>query len=97
MSKIYFVQYSGPYVGTDTADIVVANDEQDAVDQCYAAAVEWYEGFLETYEDGSPEDWVEPEVDIWAEEYDPEKHDGLWPGGNPSEDFINQLKQQLKD
>jgi hypothetical protein len=95
MLKIYAVFYSGPCVGTDNMELIVAKSETEAVDLMWDTACDWYQNW--TNEDDYDEDGnLIDGPDVWAEVYDPEKHDGLHPGGPPSEKYIDELKKQLK-
>lgn len=75
--KKWIVQYDAGMCGTDMAVAVLAIDEDSAVRQCSDEADDWFWNFNEDEDD----DGMEPEINIWAEEYDPKKHDMLKPGG----------------
>lgn len=74
MYNIYYVQYRAGFCGTDAAELIIAKSEDDAVEQMYATAQDWAEGFSRFNDD---EEDYEADVDIGAELYNPEKHDGI--------------------
>lgn len=95
MKKIYAVFFSGPCVGTDTMELVVAKSEEEAIELMLPEAIDWYGNWA--HEDDYDEDGnLVDGPDIWAEEYNPEEHDGKYPGGYPSADFIAYLKDEVK-
>ena len=72
----YVVFWNAGICGTDAnSGVQEFENEQEAVDAYYTEAMEWAEnwpvGEDETWED------MEQRIEIWAEEYDPEKHDGV--------------------
>ncbi len=73
----YIVQWNAGMCGTDEADCCMAEDGDAAVEMFVDTAWEHYYSFKEMDEDEGFDD----ELDIWAEEYDPEKHDGLCVNG----------------
>lgn len=72
--KTYVVHYSAGVCGTDRNEKVEADSEEDAVEQIEDTAWDWREQFADEEEDLE----IEPELDIYAELYDPAKHDGLF-------------------
>jgi hypothetical protein len=97
LKQIYAVGYSGQYVGTDALDLVVAESVDEAIELMTPTAYEWYENW--TDEDDYDEDGelLTEGPDIWAEVYDPDKHDCLMPGGGPSEKYIAQLRMECEE
>jgi hypothetical protein len=78
----YVVFYSAGLCGTDmNSGIVEYDSAEKAIEDWYSTALDWTEemqllhgGFSEEeMEEFDPEQYVE----CWAEEYNPEKHDGL--------------------
>lgn len=72
MMQTYVVYYSAGMCGTDMWEKVEADSEDDAVKQLEPTAWDWRDQFADEEED----EMVEPELDIYAELYDPAKHDG---------------------
>lgn len=71
--KKYVVFWHAGMCGTDcNSGVVEFDNETQAIDAFYSEADDWFWQFNEE------EDFkdIEPEIDIWAEEYNPEKHDG---------------------
>lgn len=67
----FVVQYHAGMCGTDVATLVEADSADEAVEQVVSDAWDWYWNFNDEDED------IEPELDIWAETYNPEKYDGI--------------------
>lgn len=75
--KKYIVQYChAQVVGTDMAESCLAENEQKAAEMFYDTARNWADDFSDPIEDDEQFD-EECNWECWAEEYDPEKHDGL--------------------
>lgn len=71
----YVVFWDTDIVGTqDHSGIVEYDSEQEAIDDFYPVAMDWASNWQD--EDESEEELAE-RVEIWVEEYDPEKHDGV--------------------
>jgi hypothetical protein len=96
LKQIYAVGYSGPCVGTDSLELVVAKSAGDAIEIMTPTAYDWYENW--TNEDDYDEDgYIIEGPDIWAEVYDPDKHDSIIPGGIPSEKYIAELRKECEE
>lgn len=66
--------------GTDMIEKVQAANEHDAVCMMEDTAWEWFWQFNDAYDPENEDDCtsingIEAELPIWAEEYDPKKHD----------------------
>jgi hypothetical protein len=71
----YVVFWDAGLCGTEhNSGIVEYDTEWEAIQDHWGEAVEWAQNWQE--EDQSDEE-LEEQVSIWAEEYDPEKHDGV--------------------
>ena len=71
----YVVCYNAGVVGTDVAvltDDNVYNSAKEAVDAYTSDGWDWYYQYND-----EDDNYLEAELDIWAEEYDPEKHDAI--------------------
>lgn len=82
--KKWIVQYSAGITGTDVAEDIMADTENEAIQYFLEDAHNHAEEMQELYGGhDDDEDWEYDgaELDIWAEEYYPEKHDGLMSGG----------------
>lgn len=84
-NKWFVVRYHAGCVGTDMAEKVQAVDGDAATEGLIDQAWEWFWNFnvADEPEDGNEDcddsvNGMAPELDIWAEEYDPKKHDGLF-------------------
>jgi hypothetical protein len=96
MKQIYAVGFSGPCVGTDSLELVVAESEQEAADMMMYAAYEWYENWA-TEDDYDEDGTLINSPDVWAEVYDPDKHDQLYSGGPPSKKYIAELRKECEE
>ncbi len=82
MLKKFIVQYChAQVVGTDMAEACLANNADEAAHMFYGIAQEWAEQFGDDEEENQFDE--ECNFECWAEEYVPEKHDGLLCGPGP--------------
>lgn len=75
--KKFIVQYChAQMAGTDSVESCMAENAEEAAEMFYDTASNWAEGF--SYDDAEESQFDEEcNWECWAEEYDPEKHDGL--------------------
>lgn len=81
-NKWFVVQYHAGCAGTDMAVKIQAANADEAIDMMCPEAWEWFWNYNtpDYQEDDCEEDSVggiAPELDIWAEEYDPKEHDSI--------------------
>jgi hypothetical protein len=96
LKKIYAVGYSGPCVGTDALELVVAESVCDAIEIMTPTAYDWYQNWTEDDDYDEDGNLIEG-PDIWAELYDPDKHDMHYAGGPPSEKYIAELTKECQE
>lgn len=81
---LFAVGWHAGMCGTDAIEGVWAKDEDEAIKGCIEQARDWWDSF-NSDEEGD----VEPELDIWAEEWDDEVHPSNWAGGEKySNEFV---------
>ena len=78
MLKKFIVQYChASIVGTDNAENCLAKDAAEAAEMFMDTARDWAEQFYDPSDDGDCTFDDCDNFECWAEEYNPEKHDGL--------------------